>query len=111
MPLANEAATIQQTEGRRMLLFHGVDRHVDNEDRQRLMSYLESHRLGGMILAQGPRHLEGTPILDQPGIARVGMMAGYFYNMPGVSFDNVMWITRALECLAAQGRKRIAILM
>src|ERR1043166_8134668 len=63
--LSNEAIGIQQREGRRLLQFHGVDQHVDSEDRQRLMSYIESQRLGGIIFANTPHQLIGTPIVEQ----------------------------------------------
>jgi len=109
--LTNEAIGIQQREGRRMLLFHGVDQHVDGEDRQRLTSYLESRRLGGIIFANTPHELAGTPIVDQPGIPRVSMMSARGFDFPGVDFDGDGWQQRALDVMVAQGRKRVAILM
>jgi len=109
--LTEEAIRIQQCEGRRMLLFHGIDQHVDSDDRQRLMSYIESKRLGGIIFANSPQLLTGTPILEQPGIARVALMSQCAFDMPAVASDYVMWFTKAFDYLVSQGRKRIAVIM
>jgi len=109
--LTNEAIGIQQREGRRMLLFHGIDQHVDSDDRQRLMSYIESKRLGGIIFANTPHELAGTPIVEQPGIPRVALMSAHGFDFPGVEVDADGWQRRALDQMVAQGRKRIALLM
>jgi len=111
MALTNEAIGIQQREGRRMLLFHGVDQHVDGEDRQRLTSYIESRRLGGLIFANTPYELSGTPIVEQPGIPRVSMMGAPGFDFPGVEVDADGWHERALDQMVALGRKRVAVLM
>jgi len=111
--LTNEAIGMQQREGRRMLQFHGIDQHTDSEDRQRLISYIESNRLGGIIFANVPHHLQGTPIIEHPGIPRVGLMdqSDLFPNVIAVTSDYMMWLTKAFDHLVTQGRKRIAILM
>jgi len=109
--LTNEAIALQQREGRRILIFHGIDQHADSEDRQRLLSYIESHRLAGIIFANSPDDLEDTSILQQPGIPRVALMSSPCYpGVPAVAYSD-HWMERAFDYLLEQGRQRIAILM
>lgn len=110
--LTNEAIAMQRDEGRRMLLFHGIDQHTDTDDRQRLEAYIRAHRLCGIIFANLPIGLEGTPILESAGVPRVAFMGKHMYpQVRTVSFDGHMWLDKALDYLASRGRKRVAIVM
>jgi DNA-binding LacI/PurR family transcriptional regulator len=110
--LTNAAIELQQTAQIRMLMFHGVNQHTDTDDRQRLEAYIRAHRLGGIIFVNFPADLEGTPILEEAGIPRVAFMSQHVYpQMRTVAFDDRMWMEKALDHLAAQRRKRIAMVM
>jgi DNA-binding LacI/PurR family transcriptional regulator len=75
------------------------------------MSYIESQRLGGIIFANTPHEIAGTPIIEQAGIPRVALLSAHGFDFPGVEFDGDGWQQRAFDQLAAQGRKRVALLM
>ena len=110
--LTNAAIELQQTAQIRVLMFHGVNQHADTDDRQRLEGYLRAHRLGGMIFVNMPADLVGTPILEEAGVPRVAFMSQHRYpQVRTMSFDEQMWFGKALDHLAAQGRKRVAMVM
>ena len=104
---------LQQETGKRVLMFHGIDQHADSEECTRLITYIERQRLAGLIFTNHPYTFEGTPILDAPGLPRVAMMSdpdAKLPHVPAVSFDGNMWVTKALDHLAAQGRRRVALI-
>lgn len=110
MALTNEAVVLQQQNRCRMLMFYGIDEHGDSEDYQRLLSYVEARRLAGIIFTNHPYLVQGSPILDQPDIPRVALMSEqHFPQVSAVTFNCRMWIEKALDHLAARGRKRVAI--
>jgi DNA-binding LacI/PurR family transcriptional regulator len=110
--LTQAAIRFQAQTGRRMLMFHGIDWHTDSEDRRRLITYMEAHRVAGVIFSNGiGSWMENTPILDLPGIPRVVIGSGQqFAHIPVVKLDSAMWIDKALDHLAALGRRRVALL-
>ena len=109
--LTSAAAEIQRTEGRQITFFHGINQHVDSEDRQRLLDMMQANRLAGMIFANSPVALVGSPLLEAPGIPRVAIMGEQRYpQVPVLTLGGERLLTRALDYLVAQGRSRIAIL-
>jgi DNA-binding LacI/PurR family transcriptional regulator len=109
--LTRAAKALQATTGRRMLLFHGIDEHADSEDRLRLLTRIERHSLAGIIFTHQPFLLEGTPILEQPGMPRVALASAQSYpHVPIVNYDSAMWLDKALDHLAAAGRRRVAVI-
>ncbi len=108
--LSAEARVINQEQGRNILPFYGINQHTDSEDRQRLLSYIEAHRLAGIIFAHFPIYLDGTPILDEPGIARVALMGeDDRSDLRSVEFDGEGWLEKAFDYFAKLGRKRVAL--
>ncbi len=111
--LTQASIRLQQATGKRMLMFHGIDQHADSEDRQSLIAHIERQSLAGIVFTNPPLLLAGTPILDAPGIPRVALMSHPDTRFPQVSivsFDGVMWVDKALDHLAALGRRRVAII-
>jgi DNA-binding LacI/PurR family transcriptional regulator len=109
--LTQAAVSFQQESGRRMLMFHGINEHADSEDRQRLIACMETQRVAGVIFTNAPFQLEKTPILDLPGIPRVAFGSAQMYdNVPVVTGDGAQWVTKALDHLAALGRRRVAVI-
>lgn len=107
--LAQAAARFEMMNGRRMLQFHGIDQHTDAPDRQRLIERLETQRLAGLIFANIPFMLEGSPILERQGIPRVAFeTASQYPHVLTVNFDKKLWLAKALDYLAEQGRSRVA---
>ena len=109
--LTQAAVAYQQESGRRVLMFHGITEHTDNEDRQRLIAYMKAQRVAGVIFANAPFQLEHTPILDLPGIPRVAVASDQRYaHVPVVWGDATQWVAKALDHLAALGRHRVALI-
>ncbi len=107
--LAQAAVHVEKTMGRRVLQFHGIDQHADSPGRQRLLKLVETHRLAGLIFANSPFLLEGSPILEAPGLPRVmlGKPTNYA-QVRTVDFGGGQWLPKALDYLAALGRRRVA---
>lgn len=111
--LANEAIRVQRRQPRTVDVYYGIDQHVDTEDFQRLTANIRQCRLAGLIFASPPFLLGGTPVLEEPGIPRVAIMERNA-NLPGlasVHLDGPSFINRALDYLAARGRRRVAMLV
>jgi DNA-binding LacI/PurR family transcriptional regulator len=109
--LSQAAVTFQQESGRRMMTFHGITEHTDSEDRQRLIAYMETQRVAGVIFANEPFQMVNTPILDLPGIPRVAVGSAQMYaNVPVVWGNGAQWVAKALDHLAALGRRRVAVI-
>lgn len=110
--LTQAAVAFQHRTARNVFQFHGVDRHADTENRQRLLDHLQAHQLAGIIFASPPFELAGTPILDQPGVPRVCLAGRQWYpHVPAVTPDGHSFFDKALDYLAARGRRRVAMLL
>lgn len=109
--LHNEALKVMDAlEGRSLAVYLGVDLHRDTPDYQRLMHDLERHRLAGLIFATVPFALRNTPMLDQPGIARVAYASSTSMGFPNVTAVPEAFERKASEYLAQRGRRRVAII-
>lgn len=107
--LTQAALKLERQTGRRILQFHGIDSHTDVPDRRRLIDRLVTHRLAGVVFAHGPQFLEGTPILDEPGIPRLELGTGAVQPVVrSVRFGG--WLEKALDYLAAIGRSKVALI-
>lgn len=86
-----------------------VTRHPMNTvDLPRLTEDVLAHRLGALVFASAPYELNGTPVIDEVGLARVAFQSAPSRGMPSVYVDGSSFLERALEHVRRQGRKRIA---
>ena len=97
----------------RISVFHEIEEHVDVEDYQRLLGFVEAHALAGLIFATNPYYLrlEGSPLVTEPDLPRVAIQktdAGITY--PTVYPDGHAFLPKALDYLAARGHRRVALL-
>lgn len=105
------AADFERATGKRVLQFHGVDWHTDSSDRARLIQHLESQRLAGIVFANIPFFLAGSPILDLPGIPRLAIESeSQDPNVRAVTFNGRQWLDKAVVYLASRNRKRVAVI-
>lgn len=110
--LANEAISLSRSNGWRIDAYHGVDGHVDCDAYQRLLDDVREGILGGVIIAAYPSALLSTPLLQDPDLPRVAIM-----GVPGIAGIPRVWVDleglvdRALDELAATGRRRVAIVL
>lgn len=111
--LAKEAATLHRDGPVEIPVYHDVDveRRGTSGDFERLTEDVLAHRLAGLIFASHPWTVAKTPILDEPGIPRVAMMDpdADYPRVANVVVGNGL-IERALDYLAAKGRKRLGVL-
>lgn len=105
------AVGFERETGRRMLQFHGLGHHADGPDRRRLIEQVETQRLAGLIFANPPLFLEGSPILDAPGMPRVAIqIESSRPEVLTVRLDTRAWFDRALDYLAGLGRRRVGVI-
>ena len=106
-----EAARVKGI-ARRISVFHNIESHVDVEDYARLASLVRAQRLAGIVFAARPFGLlEGTPLLDEPGMPRVVIESRNLMDTaPTVYPDLPAFLPAALARLAADGRRRVAVI-
>ncbi|MEX1015808.1 MAG: GntR family transcriptional regulator [Phycisphaeraceae bacterium] len=109
--LHNEAKRLEQSEpGREVTIFCDADPHGRSAEAQRLMRSVKAHRLAGLVFCFQPNWLSGTPALEESGVPRVAIT--HDSGLPGVTaikLDTASLLDRALDVLAEQGRKRVAM--
>ena len=101
-----------QSPERRVLSFYDIEEHTDVEDYQRLMRYVQSSRLAGLIFAANPHVLRqmGSPLTGAPGLSRVMIEEGIDEGgFPTVYPDLPSFMPRAFDHLAVRGCKRVAV--
>lgn len=106
--LNNEAMAVQRAKPDRLSIYFGLEHPARHESRDKLIADVQAHRVAGLIFASPPFNFAGTPLLDEPGMARVS--AAPYGNMPSIHLDNDSLLDKALKYLASRGRRRIAIL-
>lgn len=97
---------------RRVLSFYDVQGHTDVEDYQRLLRYVESRRLAGLIFASPPFGLRdiGSPVVRLAGLPRVMIETGAGVDgCPTVYPDLSGFLPKAFDHLASRGCKRVAV--
>ena len=107
----DEAERWQNPE-RRVLSFYDVHLHTDVEDYQRLLRYVQSNRLAGLIFTNNPFGLRriDSPLIGMSGLPRVTIaMQDEEGGIPKVYPDLSVFLPKAFDYLAAHGRKRVAV--
>jgi len=96
---------------RQITCFYEIGSRTDTEDYLRLAGLVRSHRLAGVIFAGNPVDVEGLPVLEEPGVARVTIVAPKApLPVPFVGPDVAAFCGKALDALAAAGRRRVAVI-
>ena len=113
--LAKEAVAIQRDGELEIPIYYDVVKILGapSGDYDRLHDDVLAHRLAGVIFASHPWVVRNTPILDEPGIPRVALMEpepADYPNVAAVRMAGNTLIERALDYLAAKGRKRLGVL-
>lgn len=109
--LEQQAFRLQQEGDRQITVFNGISGHEDEEAFRQLVADVRAHRMAGLMLVD-PDPLEGTAILEEPGIPRVAIMSYKIEprGCPVVCPDLEGMVDLGLDALIEQGRKRIAVL-
>jgi DNA-binding LacI/PurR family transcriptional regulator len=108
--LAGEARHLFAAGPRTMSVYYGIASR-DERHYPTLLHDVQARRLTGLVFASNPYWLINTPILDQPGIARVSIGDRTGSTLASVvRLENEHFISLAIERLAIHGRKRVALL-
>jgi len=110
--MRNEAARFASA-GKYFTIFYGIGDNTRGGDYQRLLGFVKSHQLAGLIFAQSAHAVANSPLLHEPNIPRVVVATESQHNaeVPAVYPDLASFIPKALDYLASRGRKRVAALM
>jgi DNA-binding LacI/PurR family transcriptional regulator len=106
----NEAEAYQREHPNKLRIYYGLEQMDRIDEREKLFSDVESHRLAGLIFASRPHNFQGTPLLDEPQVARVAVMADPGFGIPSISLEGSSFVTKALDHLAARGRRHVALI-
>jgi DNA-binding LacI/PurR family transcriptional regulator len=80
--LRSEAATVAAERNLELTVSLGNETHEDVEAYEALLGNVRSRRFAGLVFASRPMYLRGSPLLEEPGIPRVALMAQA--ELPGV---------------------------
>lgn len=109
--LSSEAHQLEDGEGHVIPNYYGVDGHIDSEGYRSLVEDVRSHRVAGLIFATNPYMLRDSPLLHEPLMARVAIMAPAAESkIPAVYPDGISFNQKALGYLRDQGCSRIAVI-
>lgn len=108
--LSNEAVTLERARPIKITCYYAVNGSTDCEDYQRLLHDVRARRLAGVIFSSMPAGLMNTPLMEGMTIPRVAIMwPTKICRMPAVYPDLRSFVDRALDSLAARGRRRVAV--
>jgi DNA-binding LacI/PurR family transcriptional regulator len=106
--IRKEAEKLQRPE-RRLSPYFNLDGVADSQDYRALAAQITDHCLAGLIFAYHPHHLIGWPILETKGLPRVAIISSpNFPGIPAVGTDGDDFLDKALDCVVARGRRRVA---
>jgi DNA-binding LacI/PurR family transcriptional regulator len=106
--LNNEAQGVQKVEPNKLTIYYGLELPENRSERDKLIADVESHRLAGLVFVSTPVNFRGTPLLDEPRIARVAVMRNPGFGIPQIRLDGDAFSDKALDYLQSRGRKRVA---
>lgn len=101
----------QEREDVRFRFYTGLNSH-DSEDYERLVDDVRNHRLAGLFFVfLDPQPFVGTPVINEPGIARVGYWGETeIPNLSSFQENSPAMVDRGLDYLVSRGRQRIGYL-
>ncbi|NNM89075.1 MAG: substrate-binding domain-containing protein, partial [Phycisphaerae bacterium] len=109
--LEGEAARITRNGPRRIVCYYGTEHPQESPDYHKLLDDIRHRRLAGIIFASQTSHLQGLPVITEPGIARVEIASASERGIPSVSPQGQSVILLALDYLKSRGRKKVALIL
>ena len=111
--LVHAAEQLRQQENYDIRLYFDRNDWNRNPDYWALVEAINDQNLAGLFFAASPHRLRGTPVLEQPGVPRVGVMRT---GAPETQFcfpldtGSTRLIDRALAFIARSGKRSLAVL-
>lgn len=105
------AARARTTAAQEFLCFYGLNGHRAIAEYQAIVTEVQTWRVAGLIFASSADELQGTPLLEQPGLPRVAIAGPrQLPGLPKVCCDLDSFVSQAVGTLLEAGRRRLAIL-
>jgi len=109
--LRSEAATVAAERNLELTVSLGNETHEDVEAYGTLMDNVRSRRFAGLVFASRPMYLRGSPLLDEPGIPRVALMArAEISNVHAVTLQGPLFPLLARK-LSETGHRRLGLVV
>lgn len=111
--LAAITRKVVKEQGLKFTIYTGISKHQPGEDYQKLLDDVRNDRLAGLIFSTNPYLVEGTDILEKPGIPRVvvgGLSETQFSQVSNIIFDSRSFVTKAVNFLKENQKKSVAII-
>lgn len=105
------AAEFPARQDRKLVSYYDSDAGDKSHDYRRLADDIEHHRLAGLIFVTPPYGLGNTPVVTSPKVRRVTVsLESFRSDIPAIYPNYDHFIERALDRLAAAGRRKIAVI-
>lgn len=108
--LGQESQRRQQAQGQQFQSFYGLGVAADSPTVRELERLVCDDRLAGLIFANVPPVLYGSPILTVPGFPRLALDSYRAAGVVPVVHDRGDWARKAVARFAAAGRRRVALI-
>jgi DNA-binding LacI/PurR family transcriptional regulator len=111
--LCRVAQQIERETDLALPVFYDAPSPRQDADYQELLQSVVQDRLSGLIFLTLPFPFQGTPVLAKKGIPRVAVavpLEPFRSQMPFIYVDFPAFISRALDFLARDGRRRVALI-
>ncbi len=107
--LAGQAAEVGKITRRRISICYGNEGIGEQLEYRKSLADLQNDRFSGLIFATPPFNLQGTPLVEKPGLSRVAIADAPVLGIPSVALHGEP--SRGLDYLKSQGHTRVALLM
>lgn len=109
--LHSEAGVVAAERNLELTVSLGNETHEDVEGYKTLLENVRSRRFAGLIFASRPMYLKGSPLLEEPGVPRVALMARpEFPQVHAVTLQGALFPILAHK-LRTTGHKRLALIV
>jgi len=111
--LHDEAATVAAERNLELTVSFGNETHEDVAAYGALLDNVRSMRFAGLIFASRPLYLQGSPLLEEPGIPRVALMARPEHpNVHAVTLQGSLFLFGTLaRKMRASGLRRLGLVV
>ncbi len=96
--------------------FYGVARDHSTEGYRKLSRAIENNCIAGVLFADHPYELVGTPILMKKGLPRIAFAtpemgdSPVLKHIPSIFFSDKEFFDKAMGFLAGRGRRKVAVM-
>ncbi len=108
--MSQEAARLRQSHQKDVVVFTGVDGHVDSPDFVQLMREVNAQRFAGLFFVDGIYGLENSGLLELEGVPKVSIGQIPARDCVPMRLDSHQFAARAVESLARRGRTKLALI-